>query len=127
MAGAMRSLCGLTAVTWSATLIFWSSFSACFDTSDHGARVPDELIAMWDPVSCGPPHQVVVEIQDDTGARIDASAPCDLGELRADVPELGEYQGRAYAWDPGHPIRSIEPVSVAIDRPALKWVIPTPE
>ncbi|HEY4240597.1 MAG TPA: hypothetical protein VGM88_12330 [Kofleriaceae bacterium] len=123
----MRSIGSLVIITWSATLVFWGTFGACFEPPGDSSRTRDQLIAMWDPLTCGPPHRVVVELEDGAGNRINASAPCDIGELQADVPELGEYHGRAFAAELGQPIRSIEPVTVAIDRPTLKWAIPTPE
>jgi hypothetical protein len=85
------------------------------------------LVAGWDPLACGDPHRVVLELMDDEGAASSASAPCNLGGVTIDVGHLGSYRGRIYAWSLDAPIRSITPVDVAIDQPIVDWFVATPQ
>ena len=100
---------------------------ACLDTpSPHGAAVA-ELVTTWDPLICGDPHRVEVELTDLAGATSAASAPCELGVVALDVSHLGNYTGRVYAWAVGEPARSITPITVAINEPVAHQQIATPE
>jgi hypothetical protein len=84
------------------------------------------VVAAWDPLQCGEPHRVVIELEDDAGVPLSASAPCALGELTLDAPAFGRYRGRIYAWSPAEPERSVAPVELIIDTPVLRWIVPTP-
>ena len=94
----MASLAGWIGSTSLATVAFWSVFGACVDPpldhDDPQARV----VASWDPVACGEPHRVVVELEDDQGIPLTGSAPCAVGELALDAPRFGLYRGTIYAW-----------------------------
>lgn len=112
---------------WLCGLAFWAVFGACV------AGVPDppepaaRLIASWDPLSCGVPHRVVVELEDEDGVPMSASAPCWLGGIAFDVPHWGIYSGRIYTWVQGAPIRSERHVNLAIDAPIVRWQVETPQ
>ena len=81
----MRKLvCGLLFVVspWLATLLFWTLFGACVDPGPPSVEVPVvRLVASWDPLACGDPHRVALELEDDDGAKLSASAPCAIGGL----------------------------------------------
>lgn len=138
---------GMSAV-WIAVL------GACLDSPvERGAPVA-RVVAGWDPLACGEPHRVVLELAlaGDLGVEVDlgvdpgadagvergvdldengttiasASAPCNLGGLSLDVPQLGVYRGRIYAWALAAPIRSITAVELTVDRPVVDWFVATP-
>ena len=116
----------LIAIPWIAAVVFWVVFGACI------AGVPDEpepaarLVTSWDPLACEDPHRVVVELEDEGGAGISASAPCWIGGLTLDVPMWGIYRGRVYAWRLGQAIRSVVPVEVTVDAPIVRWHLTMP-
>jgi hypothetical protein len=86
------------------------------------------LVTTWDPLACGDPHRVAVELADDAGATSSASAPCDLGVVTLDVAHVGAYTGRVYAWAIGEPTRSITPIAVTIEREGVtRQHVATPE
>jgi hypothetical protein len=85
-----------------------------------------KLVASWDPLLCGPPHRVAVELEDDDGAMLARSAACELGGLTMDVPHFGIYRGRVYAWTLGEPERTIAPVQIAIDQPTVRLALSQP-
>jgi hypothetical protein len=113
---------------WLVSVLFWIAFVACID-----APVPDtppvaRVVTSWDPLVCGDPHRVVVELEADDGEMVSASTPCAVGSLALDVPHLGSYGGRIYAWVlDGEPrIRSITPVRLTVDEPVVRWIVQTP-
>lgn len=109
-----------------ATIAFWSLFGACVDAPLDRGEPQARVVASWDPLQCGDPHRVVVELEDEAGIPLSASAPCSLGELTIDAPRFGLYRGRIYAWVLGETERSIAPVELIVDAPVLRWVVPTP-
>jgi hypothetical protein len=100
--------------------------SGCLDTPSPHASAVAALVTTWDPLICGDPHRVEVELTDLDGATVSASAPCDLGVVALDVSHLGNYTGRVYAWEIGEPVRSITPITVAIDQPVVHQRVNTP-
>ena len=98
----------------------------CLDAPLPGSLPLARLVAGWDPLACGEPHRIVVELADDEGAARSASAPCNLGSAAVDVAHFGSYRGRIYAWSLDAPIRSITPIEVAIDQPIVDWFVATP-
>ncbi len=120
----MRTL-GWIISPWIATLLFWSLFAACIDTPSEPDPPPARLVASWDPLACGEPHRVVLDLEDEAGVRITSSTPCWLGGLALDV-EMGLYRGRIYAWVLDQPIRSVSAVSIAVDATIVRWQVPTP-
>jgi hypothetical protein len=104
----------------------WSLQAACIDTPPEPGPVVARVVAAWDPLACGAPHRVVLELEDDIGEPRSASMPCNLGSLTLDVPHLGRYQGRIYAWALDAPVRSAMPVEVMVDQPIVHWFVETP-
>jgi hypothetical protein len=102
------------------------SAGACIDAPLPPGPAVARLVTAWDPLACGDPHRVVVELEDEDGAALSASVPCNLGGLTLDVPHFGSYRGRIYAWALAAPIRSITPIELSIDEPIVHWQVPTP-
>jgi hypothetical protein len=101
--------------------------SGCLDTPSPHDAAAAELVTTWDPLICGDPHRVEVELADLAGVMSAASAPCDLGVLALDVAHFGNYTGRVYAWAIGEPARSIVPITVTIDAAVAHQHVVTPE
>lgn len=98
----------------------------CLDAPMEPAPSVARLIVGWDPLACGDPHRVVVELTDDAGAARSASAPCGLGGVAVDLAHFGSYRGRIYAWALAAPIRSIAPLEVTIDEAITDCRVATP-
>ena len=98
----------------------------CLDTPSEPAPAVARLVVGWDPLACGEPHRVVVELADDAGAEVSASVPCELSALTLDVPRLGVYRGRIYAWAIAAPIRSVMALEATIDQPIVQLSVATP-
>jgi hypothetical protein len=115
---------------WFASILFWLSFTACVDfdgpTSSVDAPYIARVVVEWDPLACGPPHRIAVELEDHAGAKLSASAPCNGGALMIDTPHFGFYYGRVYAWEAGSAIRSVTSIRLAVDEPIVRWLIATP-
>jgi hypothetical protein len=108
------------------TALLAASAGACIDAPLPPGPAVARLVTAWDPLACGDPHRVVVELEDEDGAALSASVPCNLGGLTLDVPHFGSYRGRIYAWALAAPIRSITPIELSIDQPIVHWQVPTP-
>ncbi len=85
-----------------------------------------KIVVSWDPLKCGDPHRVAVELEDTDGAPISASTNCVLGSLTLDVRHFGVYRGRIYAWELGIGERSAEDVHLVVDEPIVRWDVETP-
>lgn len=110
-----------------ATVVFWTVFGACVtDIPEEPDEPAARVVASWDPLLCGDPHRVVVELEDSDGVEISSSAPCWLGGVTLDAPRWGIYSGRVYTWVLGEPIRSIMRVTVTVDAPVIRWQLTTP-
>src|SRR5205823_4123031 len=94
----MRSLLALLCSPLLVTAFAWLAFAACLDEPVPAEPAQARLVVAWDPLACGDPHRVAVELRDDAGALASASTPCDLGGLTVDVAHFGVYHGRVYAW-----------------------------
>ncbi|HEX2686452.1 MAG TPA: hypothetical protein VHN14_07530 [Kofleriaceae bacterium] len=116
---ALRSL-------WFVTTLLGVTLGACIDTPPDPGPVVARLVTEWDPLACGEPHRVVVELEDEGGTTLSASTPCNLGGLTLDVSHLGSYRGRIYAWALAAPIRSITPIELTIAAPIVHWPVSTP-
>lgn len=101
--------------------------SGCLDQPLPPGPSAARLIVGWDPLACGEPHRVAIELEDDQGAELAASAPCNLGSLSLPILRFGIYRGRIYAWALGAPLRSIAPVELTIDEPIVEWFVATPQ
>lgn len=115
-----------------ASLVFWVAFAAmvgCFGCIDAPLGDPEpvaKVFAHWDPLACGGPHRVVIDLEDDGGAPLASSAPCSRGGVTLDVSHWGNYRGRVYAWLLDEPPRSVTPVTLTIDATVVHWQISTP-
>jgi hypothetical protein len=126
----LRSLAAWIVSTLVATLIFWTCFAACI-AGCIDAPLPDvepqsRIVASWDPLACGDPHRVVIELEDDDGRMLSRSVPCDAGGVTIDIPRFGVYWGRIYAWTFGPEIRSVLHVRIEVDAPVIFWAVDTP-
>jgi hypothetical protein len=112
------------------TLVVLSLCSACIDTPMPDIEPQARLVTAWDPLLCGEPHRVVIELEDERGADISRSVPCELGRLSLDLPMWGIYRGKVYAWDlvPNDTaeIRSVIVARLDIDAPIVHWYVDTP-
>ena len=84
-----------------------------------GADPPSaRVIAAWDPLACGAPHRVCVELDGDVA--IEASAPCELGSVTLDVPSFGAFYVRA-----GPDVADLREVGeLVVDQPVVAWEVP---
>ena len=122
----MRSLVVWIGSTCLASASFWACFGACIDAPQAASPPAARIVALWDPLDCGEPHRVVLELEDDRGASLGGSAPCVLGGLTLDAPHLGTYRGRAFAWRTGEPIGSEMPIELEVSAPIVHWQLVTP-
>lgn len=102
------------------------ALDACIDAPAEPGAPFARLVAAWDPLACGDPHRVVVELNDEDGAGVSSSTPCNIGGLTVDVAHFGTYRGRIYAWVLGAAIRSESAIEVTIGRPIVQWMVATP-
>jgi hypothetical protein len=123
----MRPLLVLLCSPLVAAVLLWMTFAACIDGPPAEAPPIARLVAAWDPLACGEPHRVAIELEDDAGARTTASTPCNLGGLTLDVAHFGSFHGRIYAWALDAPMRSITPIDLMIDQPIVRWTVATPQ
>jgi hypothetical protein len=104
----------------------WTALGACIDAPVEPGPSVARLVIVWDPLACGDPHRVVIELEDDDGVMVSRSAPCNIGGLTLDVSHLGSYRGRIYAWALDLPIRSVAPLALTIDQAIVHWTVVTP-
>ena len=113
-----------------ATLAFWACFGAmiggCLDAPMDPPPPQAKLFVHWDPLACGDPHRVVIDLEDDGGAPLTGSAPCNRGGLTLDVTHFGIYRGRIYALELGRPPRGAIGVQLTIDAGVVQWEIAAP-
>jgi len=64
-----------------AIMLGWGTSSGCLDVPPESSAATARLVTAWDPLECGDPHRVVVELEDDGGAKLSASTPCNIGGL----------------------------------------------
>lgn len=98
----------------------------CASCLAPGNPIQARVIVYWDPVSCGAPHRVGVDLEDDSGAQLTPSAPCEAGELAVDVPHLGEYRGWIYAHALGETAHVVASIELAVDTVVVRFPIETP-
>ena len=65
--------------------------AACVDEPLPPDSPSARVIASWDPLACGEPHRIAIELAG-SDAELDDSAPCALGSLVLDVPAFGTYR-----------------------------------
>jgi hypothetical protein len=101
--------------------------SGCTDQPYMESEPQSRIVAGWDPLACGEPHRVAVELEDHLGIPISRSVPCEIGSVTLDVPHWGVWSGRIYAWRIGPDIRSVLTVRVDVDSPIVHWFVDTPQ
>lgn len=73
---------------------------------------------------------MVLELEDERGADLSRSVPCEIGAITLDLPRWGVYRGRVYAWhlEPSDvaEIRSVVSVRLEVDAPIVHWYVDTP-
>jgi hypothetical protein len=121
----MRSLVLVVPVAF--MLVLGSALAACLDGPSFESPRSARIVVSWDPLACGSPHRVAVELEDEEGAPLSSSVPCALGAVVLQAPHYGVYLGRVYAWTAGEPIRSITPVRLQVDEPIVRWLVATPK
>lgn len=125
-----RSLATWIGSTLLATTVFWLCFgtcvSGCVDAPLPDLDPPARLVASWDPLACGDPHRVAIELEDEDGRQVSRSVPCEIGGVTLDLWRWGVYRGRVYAWTLGPDIRSVVHVRLEIDQPVIFWTLDTP-
>lgn len=113
----------------------WTLFAACIDAPPEPRLSLARLVVAWDPLACGDPHRLVVELRDDAGAVVSASTPCSLGTLAVDIAHFGSYRGRLSAWALDPPARPSGPtdevtieatIEVTMDQPIVHWDVMVP-
>lgn len=126
MGRGMRSLLCLLCSPLLAAALAWTVLGACIDAPLAPGSSVARVVVAWDPLACGDPHRVAVELQDDDGVLVSASTPCNIGGLTVDLSHLGSYHGRVYAWALDVPIRSEAPLELTIDDPIVHCMVATP-
>jgi hypothetical protein len=125
-----RSLVAWITSTLAATAVFWICFGACvagcIDTPLPDLEPQARVVAAWDPLLCGEPHRIVIELEDADGRKLSRSVPCETGGVTIDIDEWGVYTGRIYAWTLGPAIRAETQVRLDVDAPVIFWTIDTP-
>jgi len=131
----MRSLLVLLCSPLVVAALAWTVFAACIDAPPEPRLSLARLVVAWDPLACGDPHRLVVELRDEAGAVVSASTPCSLGTLAVDVAHFGSYRGRLYAWALDQPARPGAPtdevtievtIELTVDQPIVHWDVMVP-
>jgi hypothetical protein len=126
----LRALATWIGSTLAATALFWFCFATCVvgcvDTPLSDPEPQARVVAAWDPLVCGDPHRVVIELEDGDGSKLARSVPCGAGGITIDIPRWGVYRGRIYAWAFGPEIRSVMAVHLDVDAPVIYWTVETP-
>jgi len=109
------------------SIVLWATLEACIDDPPAFDEPPSaRIVVQWDPLACGAPHRIAIQLEDEAGVPISSSAPCALGGLTLEAPHWGVYLGRIYAWAADQPIRSIMPVQIYVDQSIVRWLVATP-
>ncbi len=115
-----------------ATTAFWVVFGLCVGAIGcvDGPYEPPEpasrVFAHWDPLACGEPHRVVIDLEDEGGAPLASSAPCNRGGLTLGANHWGRYRGQIYAWHLDEDPTNETSVSLTIDAEVIHWQIDAP-
>lgn len=107
-------------------LVMMIGLLGCLDVPPPSAMALAAVVTTWDPLACGDPHRVAVELSDDKGAPRSASAPCELGVVTVDVDHYGSYTGRVYAWAVGALERSSVAIQLEVEEPVVRQRVATP-
>lgn len=119
------------ASTLALTVVFWTLFgtcvSGCVDAPLASGPPQAKIVATWDPLACGAPHRVVVELEDEDGRQSSSSTACPTGGVTIDARQFGLYVGHIYAWELGTGERSRHDVQLVVDAPVVRWEVETPK
>lgn len=107
-------------------LVGLALFTGCIEQPLPDLTPQARVVAAWDPLQCGDPHRVVIELEDELGVPASRSVPCELGGVSVDLAHWGVYRGRIYAWEIGPEIRSVLSVRLEVDAPIIHWFVDTP-
>jgi hypothetical protein len=115
-------------VSWTgiATLVFWACFGACVEAPAADVPPQARVIVSWDPARCGEPHRVVVELEDEGGAPVRGSTPCERGGLTLDLWHFGVWHAQISTWTAEDSERSVLALTLAVDEPVVRWLVETP-
>jgi hypothetical protein len=122
----MRSLLCLLCCPLLVAVFAWIALGACIDAPAESGSPLARVVTGWDPLACGDPHRVAVELADDDGVLVSASTPCNIGGLALDVAHFGSYHGRVYAWALDVPVRSVAPLELMVDQAIVHCMVATP-
>lgn len=101
--------------------------AGCLSTVPDDDEPPaSRVIVQWNPLECGEPHRVVLELEHEDGTDASSSVPCILGSLTLELGQWGIYFGRFYGWEAGVPIRGVEAVTLTVDAPVIHWQLTEP-
>lgn len=114
-------------MTWLVSLFATVFAIGCLDVPLEATGPQAKIVAEWDPLPCGAPHRVAVELEDSDGVPISASTNCSLGSLSLDARHFGVYIGRIYAWEVGIGERSTATIHLAVDEAIVHWYVATPQ
>ena len=119
----MKKLASWVVLPSVAGVLFWLVFASCVIAPPEDPPPPAaRIVISWDPRACGEPHRVVVELEDEDGIGVTSSVPCVIGAITLDAPRWGVYRGRFYAtWAGDEPVRSVTPITLAVDAPIVRW------
>ncbi|HEY5945066.1 MAG TPA: hypothetical protein VIV40_06220 [Kofleriaceae bacterium] len=130
LAYSLRSFATWIGSTLAATAVFWLCFATCVagcvDTPLPDVEPQARVVASWDPLLCGDPHRVVLELEDDDGRMLSRSVPCTVAGITIDIAHWGVYRGKIYAWTVGPEIRAVTQVRLDVDAPVVIWTVDTP-
>jgi hypothetical protein len=122
----MRSLLCLLCSPLLVAVFAWTAFGACIDAPVAPGSSVARVVTAWDPLACGEPHRVAVELVDDDGVMVSGSTPCNIGGLTLDVAHFGGYRGRVYAWTLDALVRSVTPLELMVDQAIVHCMVATP-
>ena len=104
----------------------WLLLAGCIDTPIPVGSSQAAIVASWDPLQCGDPHRVAIELADVDGVVISESTNCVVGSLTLDAAHFGDYSGRVYAWQLGKGELSSVDVELVVDAAIVRWDVATP-
>ncbi|HTR55220.1 MAG TPA: hypothetical protein VMJ10_31275 [Kofleriaceae bacterium] len=123
----MRAFFVWSLASCAGSLAFWALFGACVAVEPPAGVPQADVIFEWDPLACGDPHRIAVELSDDSGQRLATSVPCDVGAAELAAVAYGSYRGRIYAWALGEDARSVAPLELDVDDRVVRTTVATPK
>jgi len=98
------------------SVVTLSVLASCIDAPYEPPPLPAvaRVVASWDPLACGERSRVVLELEDESGAKLARSVPCALGGISLDVAHYGVYFGTPGA------------ERLIVDEPMVYWQVSVP-